>query len=116
MHGDVTLYLLANLNLVKTSLLVQVKAAVSQALVLLGMDIPELYKLLGVEEEEQEAVHEAYMVATHSCPREERLQVECSSSKVCHGARPHQLDESLSNLDESESMFGQFDDDQVAVG
>ena len=97
------------------SLLVQVKAAVSQALVLLGMNIPELYKLLGVEEEEQEAVHEAYMVATHSCAREERLQVECSSSKECHGARPHQLDKSLSNLDESESMFGQFDDDQVAV-
>ena len=73
---------------------------------LLGTDIPELYKLLGVEEEEQEAVHEAYMVATHSCAREERLQVEYSSSKECHGAQLHQLDESLSNLDESESMFG----------
>ena len=70
---------------------------------LLGTDIPELYKLLGMEEEEQEAVHEAYMVATHSCAREERLY---SSSKECHGAQLHQLDESLSNLDESECMFG----------
>ena len=71
-HRDVTLYPLAEITVAVDGLLFQVEAAVSEKLpaaVLLGTDVPELSKLLGVDKLQEVELQDVKVVVTRAQAR-----------------------------------------------